>query len=62
MQAFGPGLNGDADINHIIEELNRVKSEIQNLEATQNSCIKLVERSRIESARLLQHSTSIRCV
>lgn len=48
------------DVNQMACELKQIADEIQSLEESQAHCIRLVEKSRIESARLLQQSTAIR--
>lgn len=55
------GVSSWMDNSDVLEkELNRVSEELHALEESQNRCIRQVERSRVESAKLMQQSASIR--
>ena len=57
------GIGGSAEPNEVqkmTDELREIALEIRSLESSQARCIRLVEKSRIEGARLLQQSTAVR--
>ena len=59
-RGIGGGSKPVDEMQLMTTELQQIADEIQYLESSQSHCIRLVEKSRIESARLLQQSTAVR--